>query len=312
MKLLITGSQGLVGSALKHVLSINNRQYSDIYYITRKEFDLTKEDNVKKMYDIYQPDHVINTAASVGGILGNCKHHAEYFLNNTLINTYVIHYGHVNNVQKMINMSSTCIFPEKCKVFDESQMHEGPPFNAHFAYAYSKRMIDIQYSAYEAQFDRKNYTSIIPGNVFGPNDRFDIESGHVIPSLLLKFLLAKKNNTDVEIWGDGTPKREFIFSHDLANIMLDILELQLIPKSILVCSDTEKTIKSLVDDIKEATNFNNRIIWNTDKPNGQIRKKSDTSLLKSLLPNIKFTNFNKAISETYNWLENNYPDIRIK
>lgn len=311
MKLLITGCNGLIGNALKDVLQKNKRDYSDVFCVTRQDFDLTKEDQVKRMYDEYKPTHVINTAASVGGILGNCKHHAEYFLNNTLINTYIIHYGHINNVEKMINMSSTCIFPEECKVFDESQMHNGPPFNAHFAYAYSKRMIDIQYKAYDAQFGRKNYTSIIPGNVFGPNDRFDIESGHVIPSLLVKFLLAKQQDTDVEIWGDGTPKREFIYSYDLANIMLDILELDNIPKSILVCSDVEKSIKSLVETIQKVTNFENNIIWNKDKPNGQIRKKSDTSLLKSLLPNIKFTNFEDAIKHTYNWLEKYYPNVRL-
>jgi GDP-L-fucose synthase len=264
------------------------------------------------MFEKHKPDYVINTAASVGGILGNCNNHASYFLNNTLINTLIIDACYRHKVKKLLNMSSTCIFPLSKETFNESDMHDGPPFEAHYAYAYSKRMIDIQCKAYDDQYGQKNYSCIIPGNVFGPNDRFDISNGHVIPSLLLKIFLANKNKTPLEIWGDGSPKREFIYSHDLANIMLDILELENIPRNILVCSDVELTIKQLVETITQQINFDLPIIWNSQKPNGQLRKKSDTKLLKSLLPNIKFTNFNQAIKKTYEWLENNYPDVRLK
>ena len=311
MKLLIAGSHGLIGSALGDTLNKYNRGY-DVVLISRQEADLTKEEDVKAIFEKHRPDLVINTAASVGGILGNANHHADYFLNNTLINTFMIHYCHKYDVKKMLNMSSTCIFPNECETFNESQMHDGPPFEAHYAYAYSKRMIDIQCQAYDSQHGRKNYSCIIPGNVFGLNDRFNIVSGHVIPCLLLKFFLAKRENKPVEIWGDGTPKREFIYSYDLANIMLDILNLNHIPRNILVCSDVELTIKSLVDVIVKEINFKNEIIWDSEKPNGQMRKRSDTSLLKKLLSNFKFTDFHSAIRETYEWLEQTHPDIRTK
>ena len=309
-KLLITGSKGLIGNALSDILWENPRRY-EVVLISRQQADLTKQEQVNKIFEKHRPNYVLNTAASVGGIVGNATHHADYFVNNTLINTFMIDCCHKYDVKKMLNMSSTCIFPEDCKMFNESQIHDGPPFEAHYAYAYSKRMIDIQCKAYESQHGRTNYSCIIPGNVFGPHDRFNTITGHVIPSLLLKFLIAKKNNLPMEIWGDGSPKREFIYSYDLANIMLDILDLQTIPRNVLICSDTELTIKALVEIIVDEIDFKNEIIWNSDKPNGQMRKKSDTSLLKHLLPNLKFTNFRYAIRKTYVWLEKHYPNIRI-
>jgi len=308
-KLLITGSQGLVGSALDDVLKDNGRGY-DIILSSRQDTDLTIQKNVKELFEQHRPDYVINTAASVS-VLGNANCHADHYLNNILINTFIIDCCHIYDVKKVLNMSSTCIFPKDYEIFNESQMHDGPPFEAHYAYAYSKRMMDIQCKAYESQFGRTNYSNIIPGAIFGPNDIFNIATGHVIPSLLLKFFLANQNNSSVEIWGNGTAKREFIYSYDLANIMLDILDLTVIPRNILVCSDTELTIKALVSVIAEETNFQNEIVWNFDKPNGQMRKKSDTSLLKQLLPNLKFTDFRYAIRDTYSWLEKHYPNIRI-
>lgn len=311
MKLLVAGSNGLIGSALKETLAIDNRGY-DIVCINRQDADLTKEEEVKAVFEKHQPDLVINTAASVGGILGNATNHASYFLNNTLISAFMIHYCHVYGVEKMLNMSSTCIFPKECESFNETQMHDGAPFEAHYAYAYSKRMIDVQCKAYDSQYGRKNYSCVIPGNVFGPHDRFDIVSGHVIPCLLLKFFLASRKNKAVEIWGDGTPQREFIYSYDLANIMLDILDLDDIPRNILVCSDVELTIKSLVEIIAEEIGFKNEIVWNKEKPNGQMRKRSDTSLLQKLLPGLSFTDFRYAIKDTYQWMESNYPNIRLQ
>jgi GDP-L-fucose synthase len=311
MKILIAGANGLIGSALKKELLDNKRNYSETIFITRNEADLTKEEQVHKIFKQYNPDYVINAAASVGGILGNCNNHAHYYLNNTLINTFIIDYSYKFGVKKLLNMSSTCIFPKEYEEFNETKMHLGEPFEAHFAYAYSKRMIDIQCKAYESQYKQKNYSCIIPGNVFGPNDRFNIISGHVIPCLLLKVFLAKKENKPLLIWGDGTPKREFIYSFDLAKIMLDILELNEIPRNILVSSDTELTIKELVSVIVEEVGFQNEIIWDSEKPNGQMRKRSDTTLLKSLFPNISFTDFRVAIKNTFEWIEKNYPNIRM-
>jgi GDP-L-fucose synthase len=310
MKLLITGTRGLIGSALKETLLRDNRKYETVF-ISRKDVDLTDQKAVEEMFKAHKPDYVINTAASVGGILGNCNNHAFYYLNNTLINTFITDFSYKYKVKKLLNMSSTCIFPKEKEVFNESDMHKGEPFDAHFAYAYSKRMIDVQCRAYDIQYGQKNYSCIIPGNVFGPNDRFNIISGHVIPCLLLKAFIAKKNGNALEIWGDGTPRREFIYSYDLANIMLDILNLEEIPRNILTCSDTELTIKELVNVVIKEMDFKNEVIWNSSKPNGQMRKKSDTTLLKSLLPNIQFTDFNKAIKETINWIEQNYPNIRL-
>lgn len=309
MKLLITGSKGLIGSALKRALEENNRGFT-VYYTSRDDADLTNENQVKKVFETIKPDYVINTAASVGGMGGNMANHAVYFRNNTLINIHITHYAYLHGVKKLLNMSSTCIFPVKYETFDETMLHDGPPFDTHFAYAHSKRMIDVQCRAYELQYGIKNYSCIIPGNVFGKNDSFNLKYGHVVASLIHKCYLARVNNTPFEIWGNGSAKREFIYADDIATIMLNLLGLEEIPRNVLVCSETELTIKELVSVICKQMSFKGRVLWDTSKSNGQMRKKSDTTLLKLLLPHVSFTDFGKAIKETAGWFEENYPNIR--
>ncbi|MFI5405157.1 MAG: NAD-dependent epimerase/dehydratase family protein [Nitrososphaerales archaeon] len=304
MKLLVTGSNGLIGSAIK-----NSESKFDIIPISRNECDLSNEIEVKYLFKYTSPDYVINTAASVGGMGGNKNNHAKYFYNNTLINSFIIHYCYLNNVKKLLTMSSTCIFPVKYEEFDESQLHDGPIFDSHFAYGYSKRMIDVQIRAYEEQYGVKNYCCIIPGNVYGPNDSFNLRDGHVVASLLHKCYLAKKNNTDFNIWGDGSSLREFIYSKDLAKIMLELLEKDL-PRNLLVCSPVELSIKELVNIIVEECNFTGNIVFSGEQGNGQKRKKSKTDLLKSILPTVTFTEFRKSIRDTFNWLDENYESIR--
>lgn len=310
MKLLVTGTGGLIGSAIKRILSSGKYPY-ECRFLTREDGDLTKEEVVKRIFEEFKPDYVINTAASVGGMGGNKSNHAVYFRNNTLITTHLIHYAYLNGVKKLLNMSSTCIFPVKLEVFDETMMHEGPPFESHFAYAYAKRLIDVQCRAYENQYGVKNYSCIIPGNVFGPNDSFNLATGHVCASILHKRYLAEQNNTPLEIWGDGSDLREFIFAPDLAQILIDLLALESIPRNILVCSHTEISIKELVEVICRETNFTGPVIWQGNKSNGQRRKKSDTTLLHTLLPNVRFTPFDESIRVTYQWLKDHYPNVRM-
>lgn len=309
MRIMITGSNGLIGSAVKNIVNKRNHNH-DFFFVARKDADLSKEDEVKNLFEQVRPDYVINTAASVGGMGGNINHHAEYFYNNTLINSYIIHYCYLYNVKKLLCMSSTCVFPIKFPEFNEDLMHEGPLFESHFAYGYSKRMIDVQIRAYKQQYKINNYTCIIPGNVFGPDDSFNLIDGHVIASLIHKCYLAKKTNTPFVIWGDGTAQREFIFSYDLAKIMLDLLDSDVeLPTNLLVSSDTELYIKELVATVCKVADYTN-VVWDTTKSNGQMRKKSDTSLLKRLLPDVQFTDFEESIKITWDWFCRNYESAR--
>ena len=312
-KILITGANGLCGSALRRYdiynTPVNDNRYSP-YFVGREYGDLTILDNVKKMYDEIQPNYVIHTAAEVGGIGGNEAHHGEFFYNNVLMNAYMIDQARQNNVEKMIVFSSVCVFPDGQPKLKEETMHDGPVFSSNFAYGHAKRMVDIQIQAYEKQYGIKNYCSVIPGNIFGPQDSYNIEFGHVIPSLIHKIYLAKQNHTDFSVWGNGSAKREFIYVNDLANIIYRLLELDELPLRLIVSGPQQYTIKQMVDNLVKIANFKGRVVWDKSKPNGQHARPSSLDLLYSLFPDFTFTNVNEALSHSYDWFVENYPNVR--
>ena len=305
MKILVTGGNGLVGSALKKIQ--NDFKY-DFCFISRREVDLTNTKLTKEYFNDIKPDCVIHTAARVGGIGMNIKTPAEQFTKNILINTNVIDSAYFSGVKKLIAFSSVCAFPSNVTYLQEERLHDGLPFDAHQSYAYTKRMVDIQIQAYKKQYGI-NYCSIIPGNIFGENDNFNIDDGHVIPSLIHKFYIAKKNNIPVTIWGDGLSYREFIYSEDLARLCILLLEKEVLPLRLLVSGEKEIQIKEIVELIAKIYEYKN-ITWDTEKPNGQRRRPSDHTLFRTLFPEYKFQQFDSSMTRTINWFQNNYPNIR--
>jgi GDP-L-fucose synthase len=303
---LITGGAGLVGSAIKAV-SENYENYEFVY--TRRKFhDLTKEEDVARMYKEVNPDYVIHTAARVGGIGRNLNSPAQQFYDNILMNSYLIHYAHLHDVEKLIAFSSVCVFPAGVPTIRESILHDSPPFPAHKSYAYAKRMVDIQIEAYKSQYDR-NYCSVIPANIYGENDNFNLEDGHVVPSLIHKCFLAKENNTPFKIWGDGTPRREFVYSKDIARACLDLLSKGILPQRVIVSNHEELEIKQLVEKICDIFDYHN-VEWMTDKPNGQLRRPSDRTVFDQTFQNFEFTTTNDALRNTINWFKDTYPKVR--
>ncbi len=255
--ILVTGASGLVGTG---ILRASKAFDYKIIGISSDFGDLTKEDVVAKLYATHKPDYVINCAAAVGGIGGNINNQGDFYYKNIMINTLMIHHAYLNKVKRIISMGSTCAFPDCCEVFAESMLFEGEPFPLHFAYAFTKRGIDIQNRAYNKQYGT-NYTAIFPGNVFGVNDNYNIEKSHVVPCLINKIVMAKRNNTPFVVWGDGTARREFIFADDLGKIMLSIIANSKVPERLLVCSPVELTIKELVSRLVKAADFGGKIIW---------------------------------------------------
>lgn len=307
--ILITGADGLVGNSLRK-LQKNNKDLNFVF-ITRKDADLSKEDSVNLIFEKHSPEYVIHTAAKVGGIGGNMIAHADYFYQNILINSHVIHNSWKHNVKKLLAFSSVCVFPDDCQILKEENMHSGPPFSGNFAYAHAKRMVDIQIEAYKQQHGTTNYCSIIPSNIIGTHDLYNLKHGHVLPSLIHKIFLAKKNNTDLEVWGDGKSLREFVFSDDLAMALIQILRKESIPDKIIIAGRQQYSIKEIVDSLVKASNFKGDVIFNNNKPNGQRNRQSDLSLFNNLLPNFEFTNIEEAIKISYNWFESNYPNVRL-
>jgi GDP-L-fucose synthase len=234
----------------------------------------------------------------------------QFFYDNIMINTNVIESARVNGIKNLVSFLSTCIFPDNVEYpLTESKIHLGPPHFSNDAYAYAKRMVDIQIRAYREQYGL-NYKSVIPTNIYGFNDNYNIENGHVIPSLIHKCYLARENKTDFEIWGTGKPLREFIFSKDVAKLTEWVLENYNESEPIILSTSEEISIKNVVDIIVELMNFKGNVKWNTDKPDGQFRKPSDNSKIKSYLPDFKFTPLYEGLKYTIDYFEKNYNIVR--
>jgi GDP-L-fucose synthase len=308
-KVLVTGSSGLVGNAIRRIAP----EHDDFEFIfaTREAGDLTQEIEVFNLFQRIKPNYVIHTAAKVGGIGGNMAGHADYFFQNILINTHVINQAYIHGVEKLLAFSSVCVFPDDSQILTEDIIHDGPPFQGNFAYAHAKRMVDVQIRAYKSQLGVKNFCSIIPGNIYGTHDLYSTTHGHVIPSLIHKLYLAKKNGQDLNVWGDGKSLREFIYADDLAKILVHLLSFREIPERLLVSGEQQYSIREVVDMLVEAAEFKGEVVYDASKPNGQRSRQSDLTLLHTLFPDYRPTDFKKGLNTSYKWFESNYPNVRL-
>jgi GDP-L-fucose synthase len=297
-KLLVTGGNGLVGSSITSDVKIG------------KEYDLKNIDETNKMFEQHKPTHVIHCAGKVGGLSANMNYKGEFFYDNIMINTNVIESARKHNVKKLVSFLSTCVFPDNIEYpITEKKIHLGEPHSSNYPYAYAKRMADIQIRAYREQYGLE-YVSVIPTNIYGPNDNFSLESGHVIPMLLHKMYNAQRDNTDFVVWGSGTPLREFIYSKDIAKLSEWALDNYNESEPIIFSNSNEISIKDLVDLLVNEFNFKGKVIFDKTKPDGQFRKPSDNSKLKLYLPNFEFTPIEQGLKETINWFIENYDKTR--
>lgn len=310
-KILVTGARGLVGSAIRRYVETHGSPH-EWRFVGRQQVDLLNPKKVEFMFDTLGPDYVIHTAAKVGGIGGNMAGHADYFYENILMNTNVIHECHRHNVKKLLAFSSVCVFPDDVAILREDVMHDGPPFSGNFAYAHTKRMVDVQIRAYKSQYGHLNWCSIIPGNIYGTHDLYNLEHGHVMPALIHKLFLAIKNQQKVfPIWGDGQSLREFVFSDDLADVLVKLLEYDVIPERLIVSGFEQHSIAELVSILVKCAGFTGRVEFDHSKPNGQRNRQSDHSLFKSFFPDFQHTDFNEGVAASYQWFADNYPNVRL-
>lgn len=297
-KVLVTGGNGLVGSALQADVRIGH------------EIDLRNPVHVDQMYATHMPTHVIHCAAKVGGVGGNMSYKADYFYDNIMMNTNVIEGARRFGVKKLVNFLSVCVFPDNVEYpLTETKVHLGEPHHSNNAYAYAKRMSDVQINAYREQYGI-NYTSVIPTNIFGPRDNYSLVHGHVIPMLIHKLYLAQRDNTDFTVWGSGRARREFIFSKDLGKMVDFVLHNYDEPTPIILSTSEEVSIAEVVDILVETFNFKGNVVFDTSKPEGQYRRPSDNSKIRSYMPEFEFTPFEVAIKETVEWFINNYETAR--
>ena len=300
---LVTGGSGLIGNAIQEL----QKNYKEYYFVSvnSKSCDLTNYDETFKLINMVKPNIIIHLAACVGGLYKNMSQKVKMFEDNLLINTHVIKAAHVSNVQHIIACLSTCVFPDQTTYpISESMLHDGPPHNSNEGYAYAKRMLEIQCKLYNTEFNR-NYICIIPTNVYGPYDNFNLGDAHVIPALIHTCYLAKQKGIPFEVKGSGKPLRQFIYNKDIAKLIFILLD-NTFKENIILSPTEEYTIKEVAELIN--SHFGNEIVYLHEYSDGQYRKTADNSKLHTF--NFEFTDLKDGIAETISWFIKNYTTLR--
>ena len=355
-KIYIAGHKGLVGSAI--VKNLISKGYTNLVYRTHAELDLINQKDVEEFFQTEKPEYVILAAAKVGGIVANNTYRADFIYENLQVQNNVIHQSFVNKVKKLLFLGSTCIYPKNApQPMSEDSLLTSELEYTNEPYAISKIAGIKMCESYNLQYGT-NFISVMPTNLYGPNDNFDLEKSHVLPALIRKIHLAKLlsegkfeevlkdlklksideskeyltnfgvNKNKVEIWGTGTPRREFMYSEDMADACLFLLENKdfvdlksytPVAKAKMGCKDIYNTndkeiknthinigtgvdisIKELAELIKNIIGFNGQLIFNTLKPDGTMLKLTDTSKLHTLGWKHK-VELKKGIEKVYNW-----------
>jgi GDP-L-fucose synthase len=321
-KIYIAGHRGLVGSAI--VKNLESKGYTNLVYRTHKEVDLTNQNDVKKFFETEKPEYVILAAAKVGGIVANNTYRADFIYENLQIQNNVIHQAYKNNVTKLLFLGSTCIYPKQApQPMSEDCLLTSPLEYTNEPYAIAKIAGIKMCESYNLQYDT-NFISVMPTNLYGPNDNFDLEKSHVLPALIRKIYLAKLlnenkikevlkdlnldtlkevnqylnsfgvNETSVEIWGSGKPRREFLYSEDMADACVFLLEnrdfsdtyntkdREIVNTHINIGTGVDISIKELAELVKEIVGFKGELKFNIDKPDGTMVKLTDPTKLHSL------------------------------
>ena len=297
MSTVITGGTGLVGKYLQN--------YLNGVYLSSKDFNLTKESEVIRMFEIHQPKIIIHLAARVGGILENINKPIEYFEDNVLMNTYLLKYSKEYKVEKFLGILSSCAYPDVSDHYPllEEDLHNGIPNENNYGYGYSKRLMGVQIDIFKKL--GYNYSYIIPNNLYGEFETGDLSKKHFIGALLEKIKIANQNNDDyINLMGNGTPTRQFTFADDIAKIIKLIIDNN-INENFNVGLEENLTIDEIVQLALKVTNSKHlNIKYNSSQPNGQLRKDISMNKFKQIFPKFKFTSYNKGIKKTYKSLIN--------
>ena len=303
-KVFVAGHNGLVGSAI--IRNLKSKHYENIYWIRRENCDLTNKIQVDAYFEQSKPEYVFLAAAKVGGIGANNDYPAEFIYDNLMIQSNIIDSAYRNGVKKLVFLGSSCIYPKMAKQpISEDALMTGPLEPTNDAYATAKIAGIRMCRAYRQQYGF-NAISLMPTNLYGPNDNFDHNTSHVLPAMISKFdgSLDKSEHWEVELWGDGTPKREFLHVDDLAEACVKCMQDYDEPEPINVGTGEDVTIKELAETIADVVGYKNNIKWNTDKPNGTPRKVLNVDKIKSLGWEPKIT-LREGIESTYTWYKEN-------
>ena len=307
--IIVTGSSGLIGKALLDEY-ISNPEIEEIWkFLTSEDGDLTKEEDVYKIFEKYQPTHIVHLAANVGGLYKNMYQKAEMFEDNIIMNTLLFKYARKYKVKKIISILSTCIFPDGVQPLTEDKLHLGPPHYSNEGYAYAKRMMEVHGRILNESGIQT--IQLVPTNIFGPYDNFNIDNAHVIPALIHNCYLSKHSNKPFIVKGSGKPLRQFIYNKDLAKMIMWNMYHNT-KSGMYICSPPSKQEISIGDvarQIAKCMEYENKLTFDIQYSDGQYKKTVEPN---NIYNNFEYTDFNKALQCTVEWFIENYPKNKVR
>ena len=297
MRVLVTGGTGFLGKRLK-------KYKPNWIYLSSEMCDLEDYNQTEEILRDLYPDAIVHLAARVGGIKDNSENQAEFYLQNTLINTNIIQAAYSTGVSRVLSSLSTCAFPDVVAEypFTEKDIFNGPPAKTNFSYGYTKRALHVQTLSYRNQYGL-NYSTFCPSNIYGPEDHFDTDKSHFVPALISKITNAE-NGGEIELWGTGNPKRQQLYVDDLANIIPTLLEKHNSGIPLIIAPSENFSIREMAEIANNKIEKNIKISYNGNL-DGQYRKDGSNKRFLELVGDYEFTSFEVGIEKTIKWyLEN--------
>ena len=307
-RVLVTGGAGFLGTHL--VSQLEQRGAKDVFIPRSKEYDLVEKEGIQRLYKDAEPSIVIHLAAVVGGIGANRENPGSFFYKNLMMGVQLIEQARLHNVKKFVALGTICAYPKFSPVpFKEEDIWNGYPEETNAPYGLAKKMMLVQSQAYREQYGF-NSIFLLPVNLYGPKDNFDLQSSHVIPAMIRKFHSAKLNDEkSVTLWGDGSPTREFLYVDDCAEGIILATEKYEKSDPVNLGSGKEISIKDLAELIRSKIGFDGQIIWDASKPNGQPRRMLDVSKAEEYFGFKAKTSFDQGLDRTIKWYLENQKNI---
>lgn len=300
-RITVTGGRGFLG---RPVVRLLENAGASVATFSSREYDLTKQSDVTRMYADQRPDIVVHLAARVGGIGANRDNPGSFFYDNAMMGIELMEQARRNGVRKFVQVGTVCAYPKFANIpFTEDDLWSGYPEETNAPYGLAKKMLLVQAQAYRKQYGF-NAIYLLPVNLYGPGDNVDLRDSHVIPALIRKCLEAKKAGSEsIEVWGTGKPTREFLYVEEAARAIVLATELYDKPEPVNVGSSEEISIRDLVELIVELTGFAGTVVWDSTKPDGQPRRKLDISRAEKEFGFRSATPFREGLGATIRWFE---------
>lgn len=303
-RIIVTGGAGFLGSFVLE--NLRKRGYHDIVVPRRKDYDLTTEEAVARLYKDLKPAIILHLAAEVGGIGANRDNPGRFFYANMAMGMHLIEHARRNGLKKFVQVGTICAYPKFTPVpFREEELWNGYPEETNAPYGVAKKALLVMCQAYRQQYGF-NGVYLLPVNLYGPRDNFDLHSSHVIPALIRKCVEARRRNDDkIVAWGTGSASREFLYAEDCADGIVSSMENYDGDEPVNLGSGREITIKDLTELVAKLTGFKGKIEWDHTKPDGQPRRCLDTQRAKKLFDWQSTTSFEDGLRKTIDWYEKN-------